>query len=762
MIIMPSLFNFEAPVPPGAHVLQCGRVQLYNYVDGKQQRLSIGQSTSDGKMRPNNRYLQLFPDLVRECYPDAEALFHPSHLDVGLFAFTLGLGYKLGVYPILSEVYGPKLANGIMDFAMYNIHAQKNAQELLATTMQKQMMFSVKAYEDSWYSNMFCNKMDDEHNSLFCKKWLQRSLAICSAKALLSIDGSNIECGSQQCEKVEHGHNKEHTYNKIVSFIWVICASGPHKGMPITYFVYEGSKVDCKALSLVTSRLKAYKVEVAGAILDRGFCTDSCIEELGKLKIPYEIMATSNTEGYNTMMEKHAEQIFNHVDYMLEDSPGRYGVADTNVKFLGKSTTKGCAALFYDDNRGSAQRTVLVRDVVNEYRKLLADPSKLISKGVKKKFAPYLKISGATGITLDKVALEKALHTKGYSMIISSQNRTAAEIDAVYDLRDASEKVFMQVKSQLGYDAIRGHGTESIYNRFFACFIASILRSEMINLSKQHGIDTNLMIARLDNLEYKYNGSRYEYASSLTKEQKCLFSEVGLNNETVASLGEYVNERLKVDVNSVHRPPPQIWTIPGKGEGNSQKKKESSVQCAQSGVDERGKAGGKLQMDKAVAGSSTTSAPIVQDSKPDLLVAEPQVEAPETATTPIEQLPSQVKPAEAPPKATVSRGRGRPPGSKNKKTLAMENSMAQRRANGETILLLPKPQTGRPKNPNTLKREEEERLWRYKAEIAGIPLLVLPKRGRGQPSKEKLKQRDKLIADWKAKVDNGYSLALSG
>lgn len=774
-IIMSRFYNnFEVPIPPEAHALKCGRVQLYNYIGGNQQRLSLGKVTSNGMMNPNDRYMKLYPDKLLELYPEARDLFHPAHLSVGLFALTLGIGCSLGLYPLLCKSYGVKFANGIMDFAMYNIHEQKDSQELLAASMYKQMMFSVKAYEDSWYSHMFCHVMNDEHNSYFLREWLTWSLSICSKKALLSIDGSNIECSSKQCEKVERGHNKEHTSNKIVSFMWVICASGAHKGMPITYFVYEGSKVDCKAIKSITASLKAYKVEVTGAILDRGFCTDDCVKELDRQSIPYEIMMTSNTAGYNTMMAEHAEEIFNHASYMLENSPGRYGVTDTDIRFFKKAESRGCTALFYDDIRGSAQRTARIREVVKERRKLNKDLSLQSYTGIPKKFANVLKFDSDKGIIMDKGALEEELHTKGYSAIMSSTNCTAEEIDAIYDLRDTSEKVFMQTKSQLGYDTIRGYSTESIYNRFFCCFIASILRSEMVNVCKRYDLDTNLMIVRLDNLEYEYNGSGYEYASSLTKVQQSVFSEFGLNNESVALLSEGVNERLKVDVDSVHRPTPRTWLIPKKKEKGFDNRRESyerdNLPIIES-VKEGEKVGGKLIIvDEPVIEPSDVSASSVkeesvagqpvQGTKSTDLAAESQVESPKEIAIMSEQGPSEQH-TETPTETPKKRGRGRPPKSKNKKTLEMEASMAQRRATGEPIFYFQKPTIGRPKKPETIQKEENEQLWNHKADVAGISHFEYPKRGRGRPTKASREEFAKQRAEWEALVEKFYTEHLS-
>ncbi len=471
-------------------------------------------------MHPNKRYVDLYTDEFLEKYPEKKSLLHPHQLSIGLFSLTLGISQSLGLYQILTTAYEPKIANAILDYAMFNICNHSNVSELFASKMDRQMVFCVKPYEDSWYSNTFCHEMTDGKNALFCGEWLDLCLkTLCSKDVLISIDGSNIDCSSQSSTIVKHGKEKSNSGSMIVSFIWVICSSGEYKGVPLTYFVYEGNKVDCKALKKVMSRLKNHKVNVAGTILDRGFCTKDCVAELESQHIPFEIMMTSNTEVYTSMMNEYADTIFNHARYRLEGKPGKYGITSNDVKLMANTDAKACIGPFYDDINGAARRTAYIRDVEKEKERVYkAAHENPYDVKISRKYDGVLKFTGnADIVAIDDEALEIELHKKGYSAISSSKESTAKEIDDIYNLRDVAEKVFMEVKSQLGYDVIRGYETESIYNRFFACFIGCILRAVMINVCKKCGIDTNLMISDLDFLQYEYNGSNYTYSTSLSK-----------------------------------------------------------------------------------------------------------------------------------------------------------------------------------------------------------------------------------------------------
>lgn len=777
--------NAEVRIPPSCHPQKDGRVRFGQTIQGDYIKRTVGKVSRPGMMYPTDLYLRLFTKDFLEQYPDRRCWLHPDNLKVGEFALVLGISITLGLYQALAYVYGAKMANGIMDFAMYSLRYSSNVADSFATEMNEHMMFSFKPYEDSWYSEHFSTKMNERLNNEFRARWLQLCLdSYITRDVYISIDGSNVVCKSKESNLPQKGHDKTHSSSTIVSYIWIICSSGPHKGMPITYFIYEGSKVDSVALKRITAYLRGYKLNVGGAILDRGFCTKDCLDELAFQHIPYEVMMTSNTEGYKTMMVEHAEDIRNHSQYAMNEG-GTYGITD-KAEIFQNSEEQAYIALFYDDVNGAGERKALMDKVLRVRAMLVNNANKGIFLEIPSNCSNYLEYNGrANFIGIKFNELDKELATKGYSAIASSVQRTAQEINDIYNLRDAVEKTFTMEKTQLGYKALRGHTTDNIRNRFFVCFIASILRSEIINACKDLELDTNKTIASLDAIHYIYNGGRYEYADSLSEVQEKLFTKFNMTNDSIGQLVDLIQGRITADIEG--RPQAHVWELPQKKKPGRKPKVAQfnlSSPCRFANM----KVGGVLFEDEEkpiisenddslnlCEGSKTTNQNLVRDLNKESPITQNTLTEQSTAPVPtrptteqsaIPALEVEMHPGNSPDtndmttEPKIHRGPGRPPNSKNKKTLEMEESMAKRLNSGEEILYLPLPKRGRPKTEATLAKEEEERIWNYKADIGGVPRLELPARSNHRPTKEEREARKRAIQQWQQQVELAYSKAI--
>jgi hypothetical protein len=71
---------------------------------------------------------------------------------------------------------------------------------------------------------------------------------------------------------------------------------------------------------------------------------------------------------------------------------------------------------------------------------------------------------------------------------------TTKQLHYIYHLRDASEKQFAILKTQLGFNVTRVYQTESVRNKFFACFISSIIRNEIMKASQKLACTTSKAI----------------------------------------------------------------------------------------------------------------------------------------------------------------------------------------------------------------------------------------------------------------------------
>ena len=107
------------------------------------------------------------------------------------------------------------------------------------------------------------------------------------------------------------------------------------------------------------------------------------------------------------------------------------------------------------------------------------------------------------------------------------------------------------MKSQLGFDTTRVHSDQSIESKYTVCFIASVIRAELMNACQRIEADTNETIARLNriNLVLMVDGV-YRTVNDISHKQQAIIEELGLNTSYFKYIAEDVNCRLNNPVHS--------------------------------------------------------------------------------------------------------------------------------------------------------------------------------------------------------------------
>lgn len=187
-------------------------------------------------------------------------------------------------------------------------------------------------------------------------------------------------------------------------------------------------------------------------------------------------------------------------------------------------------------------------------------------------------------VEYDYKVYQKALDSKGFCSIASSKEYGAERVDLLYHLRDASEKQFMIMKSQLGFDTTRVHSSESIENKFAVCFAASILRSEIMTACKKLDYDTNQMIREIDRIVLiLMTDGCYSAIDNHTKRQKELLREFGIKPDYFKVFADDVNRRMVNPINSqIHLLPEEYMAASKKRRGRPPKKNKETTENVES------------------------------------------------------------------------------------------------------------------------------------------------------------------------------------
>ena len=465
-------------------------------------------------------------------------------------------------------------------------------------------------------------------------------------------DGTNDDCDSQNNEYAEQGKNKSGTNKNIFGIMRVVNAKD---GLPIYSRMYRGSRHDSKEIFEVIDHIRAYGLTVHGIILDRGFATVENMRKIREAHYAFIIFLKEGNFAQKTLYSKYASKIRMSYEYSVDDEGILFGVVSSEeIQVFHKHKDTAYVGLFYDSKNGNDRARYLIKKIrkgEKEARKAIAAgneptiPSD-ISEYLKKHYVEETK-EWVLSVELEKI--HSAVDKKGFSSIACSEKMGAEELNWTYHLRDHSEKDYSINKSQCGNHVSRVHSTESSEAKTTIGFITSIYRHKFMMISREMGMNTNVLIKELEQIRiFHIRSNAYIYSHTASNLQLEILSRLGITQDTLEELTKEENQNVPE-----RHPRRKLPAAPaekphiGRPKGSRNKK--------------------TIAREKAAARASVNPIPSSQEKD---------------------------KPAK--PKAvgaTPKRGRGRPPGSKNKKTIEREKAEAVLREQG---LLPPKRKPGRP------------------------------------------------------------------
>ena len=711
----------EIPIPPEGRINHDAKrqVSIYFNIDGDRRRRVIGQATSEYTMHPSDNFKRLFPALWQKYYGQQDDV-KPAELKAGLYAVTLAIGERTGVYEIVQKAFGPEDGNGIMDYNMYSIRYRSSSVQLMEDDMYEQLLFSRKRWSDDKYSKFFNDKNDTKINN-FRKLWLERCINHGMTNVWLCVDGSNNDCAVKDSDMAELGHAKSLRDTEIVGYMWAVNAED---GRPVTWFPSPGGVPDCKAVKDVIRFLQKSNLTVKGLIMDRGFATQEIFDLAEECGMEAIVMLKANANASTELMTRFAEKIRWAMDCIVDPAPV-FGIVDS-VKIFSQSKTLSPVGLFFSAMSQTFRSTDLIRKVMKTQKdirlQIQKDPEHVTLPSDMKKFLHLEKNESGVciDVTINNEFCQKEIDKKGYYAIASvgKTKRSAKEIHDLYALRDVSEKQFSKLKSQLNGAVTRSHCDRGVRTRLAVSFIASIIRTEIELACKALDLDTNDLIRKLDDISFiDVVGDVYIPTDKVRKKPTMFLAHFGITKNHINKICEEVNSTNPLK--SLTRKMPVITEDPTESE--TETKTEMAAETKTATEAKTAEAGAEVKVTKRRGRKfgSKNKKTLEREAREQALRAAGLLEEKEP------------------------RGPGRPAGSKNKKTLERERLEAEARANGiaPEAATAEKKGPGRPagsKNKKTLERERLE----AEARAKGIApeAATAEKKGPGRPAGSKNKK----------------------
>lgn len=545
------------PVPKFAYSDRYdGRVFVRTIDDnGHWHKKTIGHMTvstpGEQRMVPNLYFKEKYRDIYLEAYPDQQIPFH--EISIGMYALTLAIANKIGLYEDLQNNYGPIFANSILDYAMYSILYHSNTTQLFEQNMKKEVLFNDKLYSDQWYSSFFSNKLNEDNHHQFKIKWLQRLKQNGLKKVWLAIDGSNNDCEARSSFLAKYGFPKSHNKSKtVVGYMYVVDAE---TGALVTYFIYEGNVPDSQAFQTVATFLSNTQIEIEGVILDRGFAVEKVFETIDENKWKYVVMLPQNTYGHKQMVNDYINTIPWKSEYILKDEE-LFGINETKQLFKDHKRESNIC-LYYDGAKGSLKSIKLIKEIQAELKRINKNIEKGKKTTIKKELRKYISIENNDSdpnIVINHENWNNKMSTNGFFSLATSKDINPTEGNKLYKMRNTAEIQYSILKSQEGGSIIRTHKSEGIYSKFAVMFVASIIRHEIEKTCKDLELDTNVMIQNLEHVTLIYTAeNKYEAVRNLSTDLKKLFKVFDLEEDDLEKLARSFNDRNRTDSKNPYR-----------------------------------------------------------------------------------------------------------------------------------------------------------------------------------------------------------------
>lgn len=332
-----------------------------------------------------------------------------------------------------------------------------------------------------------------EHRGMFYRAWCERRLE----DEYLALDITSSSSYSDLIEDVEWGYNRD---GEELPQVNICLLMGEKSRLPVYQTVYAGSLKDVSTLNTTIAKFD----HITGGkpvlvVMDKGFYSkrnvDAMLSSDGLKKFILSIPFTSSFAKKQVYEErKDIDSISNTI--VLGGDTMR---AVTKERTWGTGH-KVFTHIYYSPGKASGRREDIYGHVAILRDEALDNPDKYKES---EEHAKYLNIrksgiseSGYT-VTAKEDAVNNAIGTAGWLVIISNDISDAKEAIRIYRAKDIVEKGFLKLKTSLDLGRLRVHNQERMQNKVFIGFVALVLMSEIHSVMTDKGLYAKLTMRQL-------------------------------------------------------------------------------------------------------------------------------------------------------------------------------------------------------------------------------------------------------------------------
>lgn len=514
----------DIPEDKGIHIKSAGtkgEKYVYKYVkyfrnaDGnpRNKAKAIGKyDPITGKMHPNNNYYEMYQ--LDPMIPDVYIR------DYGYTYLVLKVCKDIGLVDSLTAVFGVHTID-IIAMAAYIIR-EGNAMDGLDDWLTRNYIPDFNRLITSQTASRIFASITAAQRHCFFTQWVSHAFHGGKERfAFQSVcyDVTSVSSYSREMPEVERGYNRDG--EELAQFnLGMFCDETTR--MPLYYNRYNGSLTDRTNLSFVLDNAGSVGIRNVKLFLDGGFWSSECIQSLAEsckaftVSMPFFLKESEKIlDTYGNNIEKFSNELTNYHIYCVQAETEIYGV-------------HGKVLIYYDPwNHVNlcSELSDRISGLETELKLLKRYPKNTLSRYTK--YFNILKHADDSGFDyeVNTVKIDSLFRGKGYFLLFSTDMKSSpSDILYYYRAKDADEKIFAQIKDDMEGSRIRTHNETTTDGKTFVTFIASVIRSYMMNKLTKYMTDNSTSMKKVFNLLSDImiiSGQKgYRFTKALSKKQK--------------------------------------------------------------------------------------------------------------------------------------------------------------------------------------------------------------------------------------------------
>ncbi len=322
------------------------------------------------------------------------------------------------------------------------------------------------------------------------EKFMELLMRSLGTDSTLIYDITSLSSYSQLISLLEYGYNRDGLELPQVNFSLILDTT---QAIPVMYDLYPGSIVDVVTLKNTLHRVRSLGIKDYTLILDRGFFSQGNLEELVNEQLSFVIPASLTLKAVKEVLTA-AQRDLASPQYLRKYQTDPIFVKPVTLRVRDKEIAGFC---YYDLQREQDERNLFYLRLHDLKQKLESlqiprwrKPEEVFREwaGPLAKYVAWELQDGRLEVEIRNNAVAQRVNRMGKQIILVRGSMDWEECLTVYRERDAVEKAFRSMKTDLQVMPLKVRTEAMLKGYLFITFLSLILRMRLLKRMKDTGL----------------------------------------------------------------------------------------------------------------------------------------------------------------------------------------------------------------------------------------------------------------------------------